>query len=81
MGTIFEIGQFWFICRANERATEPAHVHVKFARTREARIDLLSDAWMDPQPPNAAKAMRLYHEHKEQCVTAWNENHPDRRIG
>ena len=80
MGTILEIGQFWFICRTNERATEPPHIHGKFARTHEARIDLLTDRWLDPQPPDAAKAMRLYRVHKAQCVAAWNASHPARRI-
>lgn len=81
MGTIFELGQFWFICRSNERATEPPHIHVKFSRSREARIDLTTDAWMDPEPPGAAKAMRLYRDNKALCLAAWNAAHGDRRIG
>ena len=81
MSTVFRVGQFWFLCHTREKLNEPAHVHVKLeSRKREARIDLLTHEWLDKPPPDAAKAMKLFHERYEECVAGWNKDNPDRRI-
>lgn len=80
MGTVFENGAFWFLCHSRELSFEPPHVHVKVDRGQEARICLIDDEWLDPKPPKAADAMKMYHQNKALCVAAWNKMHPRREI-
>ena len=80
MSTILEFGAFLFRCYSRESPLEPPHIHVIVDHNRQARINLVTDAWMDQPPPRAAQAMRLYLQHKAESVAKWNQLHATRKL-
>lgn len=81
MPTVLRVGAFEFSINAREKPFEPPHVHVWFADAdADARINLITQAWLDPLPPKAAEAQKIFARNRQQFVDAWNLFHSDREV-
>ena len=81
MARAFREGAFEFSINPLEAEYEPPHVHVWFANSDEdARINLISSTWLEPPPPDATKAMRIFKRRRAEIVALWNKFHANRLV-
>ena len=81
MTRAFREGAFEFSINPLEADYEPPHVHVWFANSGEdARINLLTSAWLDPAPRDATKAMRIFKRRRTEIIALWNKFHATRLV-